>query len=82
MFESFLTKLQSNEKFITVEITPPHGASIDTIIEKIDQLKLANKVDGFSVTDNPLAKLKMSGVLSAIKVQQHFNKPIIATMSM
>jgi len=34
------------------------------------------------VTDNPLAKLKMSGVLSAIQVQQAFGKPVIATMSM
>jgi len=82
MFETFLTKLQSDEKFITVEITPPHGASINQIIENIDKLQLAHKIDGFSLTDNPLAKLKMSGVLSAIKVQHYFQKPVIATMSM
>jgi len=82
MFENFLTKLQSDEKFITVEITPPHGASMDTIIENIKNLGLDQKVSGFSVTDNPLAKLKMSGILSAIKVQQTFKKPVIATMSM
>jgi len=82
MFESFFNKLKSNEKFITVEITPPHGASIDAIIQNIDAIGLASKVDGFSVTDNPLAKLKMSGVLGAIKVQQKLNKPVIATMSM
>ncbi|MEA2028451.1 MAG: methylenetetrahydrofolate reductase [Campylobacterota bacterium] len=82
MFEEFLTQLQSDEKFITVEITPPHGASMDAIIENIKSLKLNQKVAGFSVTDNPLAKLKMSGILGAIKVQQSFNKPVIATMSM
>jgi 5,10-methylenetetrahydrofolate reductase len=43
---------------------------------------LDQKVTGFSCTDNPLAKLKMSGLLSAIKVQQKFQKPVIATMSM
>ena len=43
---------------------------------------LADKVSGFSCTDNPLAKLKMSGVLAAIKLQQTFGKPVIATMSM
>ena len=82
MFENFCTTLHSNKPFITVEITPPHGSSIKPTIEKIKELKLHEKVAGFSVTDNPLAKLKMSGVLSAIQVQQAFNKPVIATMSM
>jgi len=82
MFEKFCKNLHSNKPFITVEITPPHGSSIKPTIQKIKELKLHEKVAGFSVTDNPLAKLKMSGVLSAIQVQQAFNKPVIATMSM
>ena len=82
MFENFCKTLHSNKPFITVEITPPHGASIKPTIEKINALNLQDKVAGFSVTDNPLAKLKMSGVLSAIQVQQAFAKPVIATMSM
>lgn len=82
MFEKFCNRLHSDQPFITVEITPPHGASIDGVIETIERLKLDEKVTGFSVTDNPLAKLKMSGILSAIKVQQRFEKPVIATMSM
>ena len=82
MFEKFCDILCNDKKFITVEINPPHGASIDGIIENIKKHKLHEKVTGFSCTDNPLAKLKMSGVLSAIKVQQTFNKPVIATMSM
>ena len=82
MFEKFCKTLHSNKPFITVEITPPHGSSIKPTIEKIKKLNLHEKVAGFSVTDNPLAKLKMCGVLSAIQVQQAFNKPVIATMSM
>jgi len=82
MFENFCKQLHSEKPFITVEITPPHGASIKPTIEKIKELKLHEKVAGFSVTDNPLAKLKMSGILSAIQVQQAFGKPVIATMSM
>ncbi len=60
---------------ITVEITPSHGASISNIIDKIEKSGLEKMVDGFSVTDNPLAKLKMDAVLSAIKVQDRFKKP-------
>jgi len=82
MFEKFCKRLHSNKPFITVEISPPHGASIKPIIEKIEAVNLQDKVTGFSVTDNPLAKLKMSSILSAIQVQQKFGKPVIATMSM
>jgi len=82
MFKKFCKQLHAKEPFITVEITPPHGASIKPTIEKIRALKLHEKVAGFTVTDNPLAKLKMSGILSAIQVQQAFKKPVIATMSM
>ncbi len=82
MFEKFCDTLCNDKEFITVEINPPHGASMDGIIEKIKKTKLHEKVTGFSCTDNPLAKLKMSGVLAAIKIQQTFDKPVIATMSM
>jgi len=82
MFEKFCDILCLEKRFITVEINPPHGASIAGLIEDIKKYNLQDKVTGFSCTDNPLAKLKMSGVLSAIKVQQAFNKPVIATMSM
>ncbi len=82
MFEKFCKRLSGRDRFITVEITPPHGSSISTVIEKIEAIGLHKKVNGFSVTDNPLAKLKMDAVLSAIKVQKRFKKPVIATMSM
>jgi 5,10-methylenetetrahydrofolate reductase len=82
MFKQFCQKLQSDKPFFTVEITPPHGASISTVIEKMQKSDIAKYADGFSVTDNPLAKLKMSSILSAIKVQEHFKKPVITTISM
>ena len=82
MFEQFCNKLHSNKPFITVEITPPHGASMDGVLKEIKKSNIAQKIDGFSVTDNPLAQLKMSAILSAIKVQNEFKKPVIATVSM
>ncbi|SFZ98127.1 5,10-methylenetetrahydrofolate reductase [hydrothermal vent metagenome] len=82
MFDKFCDILCNDKKFITIEVNPPHGASIDSIIENIKKYKLDEKVTGFTCTDNPLAKLKMSGLLSAIKLQQEFKKPVIATMSM
>ncbi len=82
MFKQFCENLTGDAPFISVEINPPHGASISHIIDDIKKYQLHEKVSAFSVTDNALARLKMSAVLSAIKLQNAFNKPVMATMSM
>jgi 5,10-methylenetetrahydrofolate reductase len=81
MFDELMGKLKE-DKYITLETTPTHEPIFDNIIEKIRENNLASKVDGFSATDNPLAKLKYNAILASVKLQQEFNKPTIATMSM
>jgi methylenetetrahydrofolate reductase (NADPH) len=82
MFETLIQKLQSNEKYITLETTPSHEPRIDTIISKIKALELDKYIDGFSATDSPLAKMKYSSLFAALKIQQTFGKPCLATMTM
>jgi 5,10-methylenetetrahydrofolate reductase len=82
MFEEFIDKLQSSERFLTLETTPKHSASFEPILDRIEELKLDKRVDGFSVTDSPLAKLKYSSMFAAIKLQERFKKPTLATLSM
>jgi len=81
LFEELITNLQ-NGKHITLETTPSHSPVFQPIIDKIKDLGLDKLVDGFSTTDNPLAKLKYNSILAAIKLQQEFGKPVLATMSM
>jgi len=81
MFEKLINKLQ-NEKYITLETTPKHSATFEPIVTTIKELELHKKVDGFSVTDSPLAKLKYSSLFAALKLQQSFKKPALATMTM
>ncbi len=81
MFEKFIDSLK-NGKYITLETTPQRSAKFANIVEKIDELALDKLVDGFSVTDNPLARLKYSALFGAQMLQNRFNKPAIATMSM
>jgi len=81
MFKQLIEQLQ-NDTYITLETTPAHEPTIDGIIEKIQILNLDKKVDGFSTTDNPLAKLKYNALFAAMKIQNKFNKPCIATMTM
>ena len=81
MFDTLIHKLQ-NETYITLETTPSHSAKFRPIVDKIEALDLHLHVDGFSTTDNPLAKLKYNAIIAASLLQERFNKPAIATMSM
>ncbi len=83
MFEQLISKLQEpNSPYITLETTPRHDADFRPIVDTIEKLGVAEKVDGFSTTDNPLAKLKFNSIIAAMQLQQRFKKPVLATMSM
>ena len=81
MFDTLINKLQ-NGTYITLETTPGHSSVFMPTIEKIAALELDKYVDGFSTTDNPLAKLKYNALFAAKMLQDRFGKPVIATMSM
>jgi methylenetetrahydrofolate reductase (NADPH) len=77
-----IQKLQSDEFYITLETTPSKSPTIDNILSEIEKYDLQNRVLGFSVTDNPLAKMKYSSTIASIKLQSKFNRPVICTLSM
>jgi 5,10-methylenetetrahydrofolate reductase len=81
LFDTLIEKLQ-NGRYITLETTPSHSPVFQPVIDKIKALGLDTLVDGFSTTDNPLAKLKYNAMFAALKLQNAFNKPVLATMSM
>jgi 5,10-methylenetetrahydrofolate reductase len=81
LFDKLINKLK-NDTYITLETTPGHSPIFSPIIDKIEELELQNYVDAFSTTDNPLAKLKYNSLFAAKMLQDRFNKPVIATMSM
>lgn len=81
MFHTLINKLR-NSTYITLETTPGHSPLFSPIVDKIEELGLDKLVDGFSTTDNPLAKLKYNALFAAKMLQERFNKPVIATMSM
>ena len=80
MFDELINKLK-NDTYITLETTPGHSPVFTPIIDKIADLGLDKLVDGFSTTDNPLAKLKYNALFAAKMLQDRFNKPVIATMA-
>ncbi len=81
MIEHVIEKLR-HEAFLSLETTPMHEPTFEPIIEKIAHFQLDKKVDAFSTTDNPLARLKYNALFGALKLQNRFSKPVITTMSM
>jgi len=81
LFDKLIDKLQNGD-YITLETTPTHSPVFKPTIDKIENLGLDKLVDGFTTTDNPLAKLKYNSLFGAKMLQERFNKPVIATMSM
>ncbi len=81
MHRELIEKLK-NDDYLTLETTPSKSATFDHILERLENLDIVKKVDGFTTTDNPLAKLKYNAILAAIKLQDKFKKPVLATVSM
>jgi len=81
VFDALEAKLK-NGRYVSLETTPSHSASFAPVIDTIASLGLHEKVDAFSTTDNPLAKLKYNALFAAALMQQRFGKPVLATMSM
>ena len=80
MLEQLITKLKSNEPFLSVEVSPKLSSTIGQgVIDELESLKVA---DCFVCTDSPLARLKPSSILSSIKLQNALKKPVICTLSM
>ena len=77
-----MLKEKLKDRYITLETTPPKLPTIDGMLEKLEISEAYKLVDGFSTTDCPLSKLKYNSIIAAFKLQQKFNKPVIATMSM
>ncbi len=80
MLDQLITKLKSNQAFLSVEVSPSLSSTIGQSV--IDELKSLKQADCFVCTDSPLARLKPSSILTSIKLQNALKKPVICTFSM
>ena len=60
---------ETGDFVVTGEVEPPKGADCATAIEGARQLK-ASGVDAVNVTDNPMARLRMSSIAVAALIQR------------
>ncbi|MDR2904986.1 MAG: methylenetetrahydrofolate reductase [Helicobacteraceae bacterium] len=81
MYEQLLDSLNSGE-WLTLEVSPAKSAAFEPIIDRLAALGIAEKIHGWTITDNPLAQLRYGSLFAAARLQAAFGKPAIATISM
>lgn len=68
-------KIKNREFVVTVEVEPPKGVSIDSIIDGLKRIK--DKVDAFNVTDMQSSMMKMSSWAMCARLKQEGLEPIL-----
>jgi 5,10-methylenetetrahydrofolate reductase len=76
----FKEKLKSKKFLITVELIPPKGIDISTVLEKIKYLSKSN-IDAINVTDNQRASLRASSISISKIILEHGLEPILQIVS-
>jgi 5,10-methylenetetrahydrofolate reductase len=71
----FREKLKKNKFVFTLEIEPPKGVEVESIIKKIKFLK--KKIDAFNVTDMQASNLYMSSWAMCVRLKQEGLEPIL-----
>jgi homocysteine S-methyltransferase len=62
-------KLANGEKVTTIEVTPPKGLDIEPILEKA-KLCAELGIDAINIPDGPRASLRLSPMVTAVKIQE------------
>jgi homocysteine S-methyltransferase len=62
-------KIARGEKVVSVELLPPAGVKVDTIVQKSLQLRDAG-IDAINIPDGPRASARMSAILTSVMIEQ------------
>ncbi len=72
----FMSIVERQEKFVTVEIEPPRGLDFKKALEGVRLVATAG-CDALNVPDNALAVVRMDNVIFADLLRQHVELPVI-----
>ena len=69
-------KMAAGQKVIVVELDPPHNASVDKLMEAAALLK-QYPVDGITLSDSPMGKMRADSMMTGARVQNLLNIPVM-----
>ncbi len=73
---NFAKKLFSDEKAVTIEITPPRSIDLTPMLEKVQVCKEAG-IDAINIPDGPRASARISPMVAAVMIEQKLNMEVI-----
>lgn len=68
-----------NRFVVTVELNPPKGTNLDRAVAQLEALR--NKVDAINITDNYMAKVRLSAIATAHLIQERLKMDTIFNLT-
>jgi methionine synthase / methylenetetrahydrofolate reductase(NADPH) len=62
-------KLEAGEWVVSVELDPPKGTNMDSMLDAAGQLRASGKVDVADLNDNPMARARLSALMAAVAIE-------------
>ncbi len=76
---NILKQLASGTPALWIEVSPPRGINTESLMTRLGALR--NKIDAINLTDNAMAKVKLSGLVFAIMLKQRLGIPVALNFS-
>jgi methionine synthase I (cobalamin-dependent)/5,10-methylenetetrahydrofolate reductase len=62
-------KLEAGEWVVSVELDPPKGTNMESMLAVAEQLRASGKVDVTDLNDNPMARARLSALMAAVAIE-------------
>jgi methionine synthase / methylenetetrahydrofolate reductase(NADPH) len=63
-------KLEAEEWVVSVELDPPKGTNMDSMLLVAQRLKDSAAVDATDINDNPMARARLSALMAAVEIER------------
>ena len=63
-------KLEAGEWVVSVELDPPKGTNMDSMLGVAERLNDSGAVDATDINDNPMARARLSALMAAVAIEQ------------
>ncbi len=63
-------KLEAGEWVVSVELDPPKGANLESMLQVARSLHAAGVVDAVDVNDNPMARARLSALMASVAIER------------
>jgi homocysteine S-methyltransferase len=62
-------KLEAGEWVVSVELDPPKGTNMESMLRCAERLKGSGVVDATDINDNPMARARLSALMAAVAIE-------------